>query len=129
MQERSRSHRGRHLIGWSAAVLAAVGTLGYAGQLRAARRDERAFPPPGRMVDIGAGIRLHRDVRGEGHGLPTVVLEAGLGSFSPNWHWVQESLVHSGLRVVAYDRAGLGWSDPSPSPRDAVTMAGELHTA
>ena len=31
-------------------------------------------------------------------------------------------------RVVAYDRAGLGWSEPSPYPRDAATMALELHT-
>jgi len=31
--------------------------------------------------------------------------------------------------VVSYDRAGLGWSDPSPAPRDAVTMAVELHAA
>jgi pimeloyl-ACP methyl ester carboxylesterase len=30
-------------------------------------------------------------------------------------------------RIVAYDRAGLGWSDPSPNPRDAHTMAVELY--
>ena len=79
------------------------------------------------MVDIG-GLRLHLDVRGHDHGKPTVVLEAGLGSFSPNWHWVQLALADE-LRVVSYDRAGLGWSDPSPEPRDAHTMAVELHTA
>jgi pimeloyl-ACP methyl ester carboxylesterase len=32
------------------------------------------------------------------------------------------------LTLALYDRAGLGWSDPSPYPRDAVTMALELHT-
>jgi pimeloyl-ACP methyl ester carboxylesterase len=31
-------------------------------------------------------------------------------------------------RVVIYDRAGLGWSDPSPRPRRADIMAEELHT-
>jgi pimeloyl-ACP methyl ester carboxylesterase len=79
------------------------------------------------MVDVG-GFRMHVDVRGEDRGKPTVVLEAGLGSFSPNWYWVQEALAGD-LRVVAYDRAGLGWSDLSPAPRDAGTMAAELRTA
>ena len=31
-------------------------------------------------------------------------------------------------RVCAYDRAGLGWSDPGPQPRDAQHIATELHT-
>jgi pimeloyl-ACP methyl ester carboxylesterase len=51
-----------------------------------------------------------------------------MGSFSANWHWVQRDL-DATLRVVAYDRAGLGWSDPSPRPRDARTIAEELHEA
>jgi pimeloyl-ACP methyl ester carboxylesterase len=32
-------------------------------------------------------------------------------------------------RVVAYDRAGLGWSDPGPAPRDARRIADELRAA
>lgn len=117
----------RRLMVWLAIGLAAGFAVGFRRQLVAARRDERRFPPPGRMVDVG-GFRLHLDVRGDDRGGPTVVLEAGLGSFSPNWHWVQLALADS-LRVVAYDRAGLGWSDPSPALRDAGTMAAELHTA
>lgn len=31
-------------------------------------------------------------------------------------------------RVCAYDRAGLGWRDSGPAPRDAVQHARELHT-
>lgn len=114
-------------MAWAAVGLAAACAAGYAWQSAAARRDERRFPPPGRMVDVG-GRRMHLNVRGEGRGAPTVVLDAGLGSFSPNWHWVQHELAGS-LQVVAYDRAGLGWSDPSPAPRDAGTMSAELHTA
>ena len=117
----------RRLMSWAAVGLAAACATGYAWQSAAARRDERRFPPPGRMVDVG-GFRLHLDVRGDNPGKPTVVLEAGLGSFSPNWHWVRHELARE-LTVVAYDRAGLGWSDPSPAPRDAGTMAAELHTA
>jgi len=114
-------------MAWAAVGLTAACAAGYAWQSAAARLDEHRFPPPGRMVDVG-GFRLHLDVRGDNPGKPTVVLEAGLGSFSPNWYWVQQALADR-VRVVAYDRAGLGWSDLSPAPRDAGTMAAELHTA
>ena len=126
--ERSRRrHAGLRVLAWSTVGLAAAGLAGSVAQRAAARRDELRFPPPGRMVDAG-GFRMHLDVHGEDRGGPTVVLEAGLGSFSPNWHWVQLALADR-LRVVAYDRAGLGWSDLSPAPRDGATMASELHTA
>ena len=48
-----------------------------------------------------------------------------MGSFSPNWHWVQEELA-PGVRSVSYDRAGLGWSRRSRHPRDAQSIATEL---
>jgi pimeloyl-ACP methyl ester carboxylesterase len=51
-----------------------------------------------------------------------------MGSFSANWHHVQEDLAAT-LRVVAYDRAGLGWSERGPRPRDARALAVELRTA
>jgi pimeloyl-ACP methyl ester carboxylesterase len=41
---------------------------------------------------------------------------------------VQEAIASS-LPVVAYDRAGLGLSDSGPRPRDARSIAAELHTA
>ena len=31
-------------------------------------------------------------------------------------------------RVCAYDRAGLGFSEPANDPRDPLTIVGELHT-
>ena len=60
-----------------AAVVAAIGAL---AQARATRRDAQRYPPPGVLVDVG-GHRLHLNVQGDGPG-PTVVLEAGMGSFS-----------------------------------------------
>src|SRR3954470_10654939 len=116
---------------WPARV-AAGAAIGLAGlcaagagiQAWAARRDRRRYPPPGVLVDVG-GHRLHLDVQGTNSG-PTVVLEAGMGSFSANWYWVQTELKTS-MRVVAYDRAGLGWSERGRRPRDAATIADELH--
>jgi pimeloyl-ACP methyl ester carboxylesterase len=96
-------------------------------QAFAGLRDSRRFRPPGRLIDVG-GHRLHLDVRGEPTDAPTVLLEAGMVSFSSNWAWVQPEVARV-TRVVAVDRAGLGWSDPGPKPRDVGQSARELHTA
>jgi pimeloyl-ACP methyl ester carboxylesterase len=82
------------------------------------------YPPPGQLVDVG-GYRLHIDCQGEGS--PTVVMEAGLTDPSLTWALVQPQ-VSTMTRVCVYDRAGLGWSDPSPKPRTAEVMVEELHT-
>lgn len=103
----------------SIAVLALAG-FGY--ESVAAAADERRFPAPGDLIDVG-GHRLHLHCRGEGS--PTVVLEAGAQSFSTSWAWVQEEVAQV-TRACAYDRAGLGWSEPGPGPRDAAQIAQEL---
>jgi pimeloyl-ACP methyl ester carboxylesterase len=90
-------------------------------------RDRRRYPPPGLLINVD-GHAMHLYVRGPDTNGPTVVLEAGMGSFSPNWHWVQEELAPT-VRSVAYDRAGLGWSRPGRRQRDAQTIAMELRDA
>jgi pimeloyl-ACP methyl ester carboxylesterase len=117
----------------NARVLGITGLLGASAaagalfQAFAARRDAARYPAPGRLVDVG-GYRIHLQVMGEGAPGPTVVLDAGLDSFSTNWYWVQTALAAS-MRVVAYDRAGLGWSDDGTQPRDAHHSAADLHAA
>lgn len=108
-------------------LVAAVLVSGFVYQTIAARRERRRFQPPGQMVDVG-GYRLHVDMMGKTQSSPTVILDAGMISFSSNWAWVQPEVAKV-ARVVAYDRAGLGWSDPAPTPRDAGRAAQELHTA
>lgn len=87
-------------------------------------RLKRQFPPIGQMVDIG-GYRLHMHVEGEG--LHTVIFDAGAGGIGLSWELVYP-VIAKVTRVVTYDRAGLGWSDPSPKARRADVMAEELHT-
>lgn len=96
--------------------------LGHVYQRLMEVRDRRASPPPGERVDVG-GRSLH--LHCEGDGSPTIVLDAGIGSFSMDWVRVQPTL--AGItRTCAYDRAGYGWSDPAPGPRDLRTLTSEL---
>jgi len=108
-------------------LLIGLPLLGFAYQLIATQRDRRRFPPPGQLVDVG-GYRLHLNIMGQEKGGPTVLLDAGMVSFSSNWAWVQPEVAKV-ARVVAYDRAGLGWSDPGLKARDAGNSASELHAA
>jgi pimeloyl-ACP methyl ester carboxylesterase len=57
---------------------------------------------------------------------PLVVLEAGSFGFSADWAAVQAKLAAEGLRSIAYDRAGLGVSDPGPMPRDSNAIVSDL---
>lgn len=114
----------------SIVLVVGVGLLvaGAAYQIWAAQRDKERFPARGQMVAVG-GHRLHLVVMGENGGTtPTVILEAGMASISSNWGWVQRKLAQT-TRVVAYDRAGLGWSDAGTKPLDAAKSAHDLHTA
>jgi pimeloyl-ACP methyl ester carboxylesterase len=102
-------------------VLIVVGTI-YESAAEAA--DVRAYPPAGQMVDVG-GYRLHINCTGTGS--PTVVIDAGLGDWSLMWSWVQGETAKT-TRVCTYDRAGMGFSEAGPLPRNAEQFAKELHT-
>ncbi len=83
--------------------------------------------PRGQMIDIGGGRLLHAVRAGpEQAGGPLVVLEAGAFGFSTDWTAVQEKLAAEGMASLAYDRAGLGFSDPGPAPRDGLAIAADL---
>lgn len=82
--------------------------------------------PPGKLVDVG-GFKLHINSTGKRNNKPTLVIEAGAGGHSEYYYWLSEGLKDS-LRVVRYDRAGLGYSELSDGLRDPETIAHELHT-
>ena len=81
--------------------------------------------PRGHYLDID-GRRLHVVPAGPPQASPLIVLEAGSFGFSADWAVVQQKLAALGLRSLAYDRAGMGLSDPGPSPRDGVAIAYDL---
>jgi pimeloyl-ACP methyl ester carboxylesterase len=78
------------------------------------------------MLDIG-GRRLHTVRAGpRDSARPLVVLEAGAFGFSADWAEVQDALAARGFASLAYDRAGLGLSDPGPAPRDGAAVGADL---
>jgi pimeloyl-ACP methyl ester carboxylesterase len=82
-----------------------------------------ANQPPGDFYSVN-GHRMH--IICTGSGSPTIVLESGLGNDALIWGGVQPILSKT-TRVCSYDRAGFGWSDALPAPRDADHIAAELH--
>ena len=90
--------------------------------------DRRRYQtPPGKLVDVG-GHRLHILTMGERQtGQPVVILEAGVASNLLDWQKVQPEVAEF-AQVVAYDRAGYGWSDISQKRRTPELIVQELHT-
>lgn len=79
----------------------------------------------GALIDIG-GRRLRAVAAGPAGASPLVVLECGAFGCAADWAVVQQRLATRGLRSLAYDRAGLGYSDPGPAPRDGRAIAEDL---
>jgi pimeloyl-ACP methyl ester carboxylesterase len=126
-QARPSIGRGRKRFLWLGGIVAGLLVLLVAGAVYerlSEAADARAYPPPGKMVDVG-GYRLHLNCTGSGS--PTVVIDAGQGDWSASWGWVQPEVAKT-TRICTYDRAGMGWSEASPYPRTAREFAKELHT-
>jgi pimeloyl-ACP methyl ester carboxylesterase len=109
---------------WLVAGLLALAVIGAIYQAVATQIDQRTYSPPGEMVDVGTHS-LH--INCVGRGSPTVILEAANLGMSAHWVRVHQQLAKT-TRVCAYDRAGLGWSEAGPEPRDARQISNELHT-
>ena len=104
------------------ALVCVVASLGATYQWIESRRDLKAAPPPGRLIDLGAH-RLHLWCSGQGS--PAVMFDSGLGGTSFDWYAVLRD-VSDFTTACAYDRAGMGYSDSGPSPRTSRRIAGEL---
>lgn len=97
-----------------------------AAEVAAAVSPEAARPFVGaaRLVEIAPGRRLNLVCLGEGP--RTVLFDAGGSDWSVVWALVLP-LVAKSARACAYDRAGLGQSDPGPLPRTPAAIAEDLH--
>lgn len=81
------------------------------------------------QFDVGlASHKLQVRVAGTEQGKPTVVIESGLGGRIRDWAEVQDEIAKT-TRVISYERAGTGGSQPGPRPRSAKRIVAELHEA
>lgn len=101
------------------ALSAAAGALGAANSHAA----DGAFARPQQLVDVG-GRRLNLYCSGDGP--VTVVFDAPGTDAGWAWHGVQPDVARR-TRACVYDRAGLGFSDPSPLPGTSVNAVADLH--
>ena len=104
------------------ALISALVAAGVAYQLVGLRLDARRYPPPGTVLDVG-GRALHVICRGSGS--PVVAFESGIAASSLSWTRVLRDVAEF-TRGCAYDRAGLGWSEPSRVPLNTELMLESL---
>lgn len=104
----------------SCLVLAFVAWIALGGAMSIA-----APQPRGKFYDVG-GRKMRLVCEGPSTASPTVLLEAGAFGFAADWGAVQEALTAEGVRSCAYDRAGMGFSDPSPDVRDGKAIEADL---
>ena len=92
---------------------------GYIYQGVAESGDLARYPAPGKLVDVD-GHLMH--IHCQGHGTPTVVVEQGLGNVSSSWDEIHKRIART-TRVCAYDRVGMGYSEPVAQPLRAAEVA------
>lgn len=83
----------------------------------------RQFVIPHDRVDIGGRV-LNLHCMGSGN--RTVLFDAGGSDWSVIWALVQPKVAEN-LRACAYDRAGLGYSDPAMLPRTPAAIVEDMH--
>ena len=93
------------LIATSLAASSMLAVARHSQEDGSAEAPVNMLQPPGRLIDIGGGRRLHLLCTGSGS--DTVLLEAGLGGISVEWDAVQTAL-DGKFRVCSYDRGGYG---------------------
>lgn len=109
------------LLLFAVLVLAAA----WASVAIAAEVISRAHKPRGEMIDVG-GRRLRLVCEGRRSAQPVIWMESGAFSGAADFAALQQKLAARGLRSCAYDRAGMGYSDSGPGPRDGDAIVRDL---
>ncbi len=115
------------VLGWAIVAVAALAASGALWHLVHMARVRAAYPPPGRLVDIG-GYRVHVLAEGEANGRPSVVWMPGGHAAGFALHHLHEALREE-TRSILIDRPGTGWSDIGPFPRTTAHEAEEVIAA
>lgn len=109
---------------WLGAVTVSLGPAAKAAEPESSTISSEAYTHPQQLVAIDGQRRLNLFCQGTGE--PTVLFDAGAGQSMVVWRHVQGQ-VAALTRACAYDRAGYGFSDPSPRASDARNAVEDLH--
>jgi len=82
------------------------------------------FAKPHQLIDVGGGRKMNLYCSGKG--ATTVVFDAPAGDAGWAWYRVQPEVAKY-TRACVFDRAGFGFSDFSPQPNTAESVAADLH--
>ncbi len=104
-------------------IAALIGGAVYESKME--DKDAAAYKPPGKLVEAG-GRKLHMVCAGQG--APTVVFESSGLSSSTEWEKLMPDVAKA-HRACAYDRPGMGWSEPVSGERTASDFVEELRGA
>jgi pimeloyl-ACP methyl ester carboxylesterase len=116
----------RAVVAISALCVLSTATVAMAGATDNSTTviDDPAYTHAQRLVEIEPGRRLNLYCTGKGS--PTVVFDSGGGDETIAWAPVQPVIaVHT--QACSYDRAGLGFSDPSKRTSDSANIVDDLH--
>ncbi len=84
--------------------------------------DLTTLPPPGRLLEVGGGVKLNVVEKGAGEPL---ILVHGLPGIAADWDPLFTKLATTN-RVIAYDRAGYGYSDKPDGGFEVISDARRL---
>jgi pimeloyl-ACP methyl ester carboxylesterase len=84
---------------------------------------DQHYAAPQTLVKIRRRRRLNLLIAGDG--APTVIFAPGMAATSLDWARVQHVVAREN-RTVAFDKAGIGFSDPGPLPRTASAIVEDL---
>lgn len=104
-------------------IILLLAIIGWIYERSAQNQALNEYPAPGKLVQVDENV-LH--ILTMGNKRPTVVVEAGLGSWSLSWNEVQKE-ISKYATVVTYDRAGLGWSEEGHTSRTGDQVITELN--
>lgn len=105
-------------------LMTSLGCAAHAADATPPQRIPDSYAHAGSLVEVAPGRKLN--LRCEGDGVPTVLLETGSHADTTTWFRLQP-LIATHYRVCSYDRAGYGFSDGGPLPRDLAADVADLH--
>jgi protein-S-isoprenylcysteine O-methyltransferase Ste14/pimeloyl-ACP methyl ester carboxylesterase len=119
-------HSRRAVIFAWAALIVLIALAGLTYEAYADAEAAREFPPPGTMVDVGGGRRMHLVCIGRDDAMDATVMFLSSGWGNSMSSSKARDRLSTRTRVCSYDYLGRGWSDAAPAVTTIGAMANDL---